>query len=116
MNPEIIKLNNKLTKIFASYDQGVPDAIKNVDESDIKALNDRIDFLHQRLSDHRSDVWNWQDEHNKGHLPKLKSKEQMKKAIKALGLEDEYEVIPSTIYASNGSIKEYVIKFIKKKL
>jgi hypothetical protein len=50
-------------------------------------LNERMDYIHERLS-----------KHNEGHLPPIKSNEQMAKAIEALGLSEEYEVVKKKIY------------------
>jgi hypothetical protein len=39
------------------------------------------------------------DEHSQGHLPKINSSVQMKKAIGNLGLGDEYDVAKKVVYA-----------------
>lgn len=66
---------------------------------DIQWLHDRINFLREdyyRLSD---EIWKHKMD---GHLPKLEGAGQMKKALKALGLDEDYEVQKKVIYASTG--------------
>lgn len=63
--------------------------------SSINALSNRIyetqDMIFEKF---------W--EHEKGHLPKILSVEQMSRAIEALGLSSEVEVQKRVIYASDG--------------
>lgn len=57
-----------------------------------RSLSYQIDYLFESLSAHRQ-----------GHLPPIKSTEQMERAIKSLGLDKEYDVEKRTIYASRGA-------------
>jgi len=61
----------------------------------------RIDHLWDEISL----LWRAIFNHEEGHFPKFKSTEQLKRAIKVLGLEDEYEVVPQRIYASDGKFE-----------
>jgi len=47
--------------------------------------------------------------HMKGHLPNVKSNEQLSKAIKALGLEGEYEVYKPMISVANKKTGEIIV-------
>lgn len=50
-----------------------------------------IDYVYQILGNHMMD----------GHLPKVTGAEQMTRAVKALGLDKEYDVQQKVIYAKN---------------
>lgn len=54
-----------------------------------RSLNYQLEYLWESLS-----------RHMQGHLPPIKSTEQLERALKALGLDKEYEVEKRTIYAS----------------
>lgn len=95
----------------------------------VEPLQNEIDQLHQCLQDvwlklnnlaiqsdgQSNDFWNYVSKHGQGHLPPIKSAEQMKSILKTLGLDHDYVVQPQTIYASDGKVKELVIKLIRKK-
>jgi hypothetical protein len=66
------------------------------------------------LLDEINRLWSFIYSHDEGHLPKFKSTEQLKNAIKILGLEDEYEVVPERIYASDGRLEREEFVFRKK--
>jgi hypothetical protein len=58
---------------------------------DLKYIKQELEYLWKRIANHEEN-----------HLPQVKSMEQLKRAIKALGLEEEYEVVPQRIYAEDG--------------
>lgn len=67
---------------------------------EIQYLTRLVAYCEEELYKHESN----------GHLPSVKSAEQMKRAVSALGLDDEYDVQKRTIYAStNGSVAKMVI-------
>jgi hypothetical protein len=87
----------------------------------VEPLQSQIDELHQCLQNlflavngQSQDFWNYVSRHGQGHLPPIKSAEQMKEILKTLGLDHDYVVQPQTIYASNGSVKGFNIKLTKK--
>lgn len=53
-------------------------------------IMDEIDFVHMRLN-------RFVDDHLDGHLPKIKSNQQLNQALDVLGLDDEYEVVPQRV-------------------
>lgn len=54
-----------------------------------------IDRLRESLYEHTSD----------GHLPPIEGAAAMTKALKALGLDGDYEVVKQTVYASTGEVQ-----------
>jgi len=90
----------KIMKSIAQADTDLDDSvpmeqhIKNMQHG-MSALASQIDCLGSALSYHMDSF----SDHKKGHLPPVKSNEQMKRAVAALGLEDEYDVPKSTISA-----------------
>ncbi len=60
---------------------------------DLKELTSTLKWQVEYLSE-------WRDDHNIGHLPKITSKEQMDRAIAALGLEAEYETARKVVFAN----------------
>lgn len=78
------------------------DSLKNA----ILYLREEIDYINNRLSDH----------FNNGHLPAIKSTEQMTRAIDSLGLSEEYSVEKRVLYATKNNFrgkKSLLIKNIK---
>ena len=62
-------------------------------------LHDRMDFMHKRMND----VENNHYKHSStagGHLPPILGADKMNKALKALGLDGEYNVNKKELYAS----------------
>lgn len=71
--------------------------MKNMAEGLYKYFDRRCSYINERMDD----LWRALFEHKEnGHLPKVNGAEQMKKAVEALGLSDEYEVQKKRIYAS----------------
>jgi len=75
--------------------------------------------IHSRINYITEDFYKYTYDHGKGHLPKIKSSSQMMKALKACGMEDDYEVEVPSIYisASSANPKNKVLNaaYIKKK-
>lgn len=95
-----------LVEIKAAYGDIAETA--SVSQSDIAWLAQRVDSLSQSIQQ----IWSSLAEHmTDGHLPKIEGAGNMEKALKALGLNGDYEVAKKVIYASDGSISstEYVI-------
>lgn len=53
--------------------------------------------------------------HAKGHLPPVQGAGNMKKALKALGMEQDYSVQSPVIYANEGSHKVAILDVVPKK-
>lgn len=115
MDKELTKLTEAFASIQTKYQEKVKlakaDVSCNETSNDdivmelLANLSSRISYLSDRVWQHQSDLYSTMASHNDGHLPKIKSVQQMKKALKTLGLEDEVEVRPSqVIYASRNSL------------
>jgi hypothetical protein len=78
---------------------------------DISALYEKI---YQLRNDLYNEIYTFINKHEEGHLPKIQGPEKMQKAIEAIGLGGDYEVMKRVIYASNGARDEEVIEFRKK--
>lgn len=89
---------------IASYDEKAESTANEVDKL-YDYVSKRCEMYYrwcqERMNYMQKDFY----EHLKGHLPSVKSKEQLKRAIDALGLNEEYEVKPTVIYASNSHDK-----------
>lgn len=117
---EIDKRSETLTKLEASVKIiadaadmiGVDPKEEEMDEDDMMvqaqirslayALNDivrSIEYLRQDIDSMYKILFSHMES---GHLPAVKSAEQMARAINKLGLGDEYEVQKKMIYASTG--------------
>lgn len=59
-------------------------------------------------------TWDWSQTHKNGHLPNAKTPSQLEKAIKALGMSDDYEVEKTKI--SMAGKNNYVIEASLPKL
>lgn len=59
-----------------------------------------VDMLYRYIESVGSDLWRYQWQHQEGHLPPIVGAEKLTNALKALGLEKDYEVKKPVIYAS----------------
>ena len=59
-----------------------------------------VDVLYRYIESVSSDLWRYQWQHQEGHLPPIIGAEKLTNALKALGLEKDYEVKKPVIYAS----------------
>lgn len=84
--------------------QGMMDAMSRIYVN----LSDRISYLSDRFSQYAYD-------HNKGHLPPIKSASTMAKALKALGMEGDYEINKPWVSVAKNSkgIVSVVANFVK---
>ena len=90
-------------KAYASEEIGI-------DEKDIYSIvNNAVSYLYDEMNYNMGfvrqeidDLWNYNIRHSDGHLPSVQGTEQMTRAVKALGLDKEYEVAKKTIWASKG--------------
>jgi len=73
--------------------------------SNAEYIHDRINRLQQALYSHTE----------KGHLPPIEGAGRMQKALKAVGLDDDYQVQKKTIYADDGTPEGFSFLFKVKK-
>lgn len=111
--PTIKKFNIKASKESATAMTGT-----NLCKADCLEVSDvpsptyeDLRYIHERLNSFREDYWRlWEalNEHERnGHLPRIQGAGAMNKALKALGLGDDYKVEPKVIYANDGSASAY---------
>jgi len=70
------------------------------DSDELKKVYETIYSILDRFDRRINYIWSEIYAHYKGHLPSVPSVEQMKKAVKALGLSEEYEVQSKVIFAN----------------
>lgn len=101
-------IQEKFNIIKAYMDVDCCDAIPCVDynyiDNSIQYLNQRIDNLFQALSNHIDN----------GHLPPIEGAEKMKKALQVLGIDKDYQIQPTIIYAEDG-MPEKIVAVISHK-
>ena len=73
--------------------------------SELQSLNEQISYLFKSLYEHT----------DTGHLPPVISTGKMKQVLDVLGLSDDYQIQPKTIYASMGGEQTGLILAIAKK-
>lgn len=91
----------KNEKDYATYDEM---------DTRIEYVYDHINYKFRYLQEEISYVLQLFRDHMKGHLPKIKSTSQMKTALEALGLEDEYEVMKPIISVANKKTGEIIVE------
>ena len=69
----------------------------------------RMEYVWARMDRMEQRIWKHESE---GHIPPIKSAEQLQRALAALGLDSEYDVQKRTIYASYGdhTLEAYIEK------
>ena len=72
---------------------------------ELQSLNEKISYLFKSLYEHT----------DTGHLPPVISAGKMKQVLDVLGLSDDYQIQPKTIYASMGGEQTGLILAIAKK-
>ncbi len=86
-------LEKKFKKVKADNNSPTPDDCMDTMWSLFSNIHARIDRVVGAMYD-------YQDNHQKGHLPPITGPDKMTKAIKTLGMEGDYSVMKPTIYAS----------------
>lgn len=87
---------NKEGEVLLAYDDKCPTAKASIDDETFErrlgyiydTIREEVQWISRRIDN----VYKALAEHQVGHLPCVKSAEQLEKAIKALGLANEYEV------------------------
>ena len=104
---QIEKLNKEYKELFTVFGN-LSEKFKEVkgqpfDEKGNVLMNDMMDninaqisYVHRRIDGLSNELYN----HYQGHIPKINSVEQLNRALKALGLDSEYDVAKRTIFAS----------------
>ncbi len=69
-------------------------------KSDVEYLESRLRWMQEDLNYVREMYY----KHMEGHLPKIVGATAMQKALKAIGLDGDYEVEKKTIYANDGTV------------
>ena len=90
-------LSEKFKEIKGNYTAEKAVDAANIIDDLVSNVSRRIDYIHQRIDSLSNDLY---DHKYSGHIPPIKSVEQMNKALKSLGLDSEYDVAKRTIFAS----------------
>ena len=88
---ELDKISDKLKLTKATMDDEKVQEVVVIFDNALANLRSHVEYL-------SSDLYSFMRQHLKGHIPPLKSKEQLERAIKALGLDKEYTVEKRTVY------------------
>lgn len=75
-----------------------PQALVNRVVSYMQTLEGRMGYLEDTVANQRERFYEHTDN---GHLPPIKGREQMSKALKGLGLSEEYEPAPKKVVYAN---------------
>jgi len=100
----------KQLEVKADSDKNDP-ATNSQIQSCMNAIYSVANNLHSRMDRMQASIWNYQDSHASGHLPKCPSPEHMEAALKSLGWNKNFEVQKKTVYASKDM---FTIKSSKK--
>lgn len=76
------------------------EVVPAVSKSDIDYLESRLRWMQEDLNYVRTMYYN----HMEGHLPKIVGATAMQKALKAIGMDGDYQVEKKTIYANDGTV------------
>lgn len=107
---------SELKKAFADLEAIVVDTDCDYDNTDfLVPLQNSLESIQCQLNCLYDSFYNYIYQHAQGHLPPINGAGKMADVLKKLGLDDDYEVQPQTIWASDGSVKEIVIKLVPKK-
>ena len=101
-NDQLNQIKGEWANIQEKYNQ-INACIECVDvvesDTDYSYLQNSMEYLNQRISD----LWQQLFAHiDNGHLPPIEGADKMKKALKVLGLDGDYQVQPKVIYSSEG--------------
>jgi len=73
----------------------------------IHSMHEEMNWQSRRLNSRMEWLEGQFYKHEDGHLPKIEGAGKMEKALKALGLEDDYRVEKRVIFAKEGVIASY---------
>lgn len=59
------------------------------------------EYLYKYIQSVDDSMWRYISNHSEGHLPPIYGADKMTEALKALGIEKDYEVLKTPIYASS---------------
>ncbi len=77
--------------------------------SDLEYLARMIGYLREDFGYLREQLYN----HYEGHIPKIVGATAMTKALKALGIDGDYKVMPQVVYASDGTVEKILLEVMK---
>lgn len=98
------QIEDKITQIKAQTCEAIESG------SDQAAILSEMQYIIEYLLSEVSYIENKFYEHMKGHIPKINSVSQLRRAIEILELDSEYNVEKKTIYSSRGKNGEILIK------
>ena len=85
-------------------------------DSAMRSVYSSINYIDQRIGNVWKALWDYQDGHQRGHIPAITSPSEMKVALEALGQSENYDVQKKTVYASNkNGGTEFLIELVESK-
>jgi hypothetical protein len=82
--------------------------------SKMEYMMQEMGYIYRYASAVEDMVWKYMEKHSKGHLPPIVGAERMQKALKSIGMDGDYDVIKSVIFASKKQ-GELVVDYKKDK-
>lgn len=74
-----------------------------------------MESCHRRIDYISEDIYSFIDKHSEGHIPPIVGAERMNKALKVLGLDDDYEAYPKYISANTKNGLTIELNYSKNK-
>lgn len=106
LNESFASLKTKFNEIKAEMDKK-----PNMDSPEMQILKScmaqmygMMDNMNNRMDRMNNNMWNYQDSHAEGHIPKIIGADKMNKALKALGMDGDYEAKKKTLFAAAQNI------------
>lgn len=85
--------------VSTADDKGENVDVRSAIDSAIQWVMYEIQYRERWLQNRLDDIYDYMDEHRKGHLPPINGAEKMEKALKVLGIGEDYEVRKPVIFA-----------------
>lgn len=99
MNKETQKLRESIADCQKKFQELKGDGLS--EDPRFEALYNNLGYIIKYIYQVEDSLWNYRIEHAKGHLPQIKGAGKMQKALKTLGMEDDYEVTKPMISVAN---------------
>ena len=114
LKESLASLKTSIETFKEAKGQPEPDMFRKMCGEIYDSLYAATNYLHDRIDRTNADVAGWKADHNKGHLPPMKTPSQMDKALKVLGLQDDFQVARPTISVAHSRVGSTAfIQYIK---
>jgi len=106
MNEELLNLKKSVLAAEKAYRQSKGYSEDSCESEKSDELYQMISSIYRYIDAVDRSLWDYIGNHNEGHLPKILGTEKMTNALKALGLDGDYNVAKPTVWASKVSTLE----------